>query len=151
MRKISRALISVTDKAGVVDLTRGLKELGVEILSTGGTARLLREAGIAVKDVSEVTGLQEMLDGRVKTLHPVIHGGILARRDNEEHIRTLERLSIGLIDMVVVNLYPFEQVAGRPGSSFADVIENIDIGGPAMIRRSGISSHPQYQTETQRR
>ena len=134
MRKISRALISVTDKAGVVDLARGLTEWGVEILSTGGTARLLREAGIAVKDVSEVTGLPEMLDGRVKTLHPVIHGGILARRDNEEHLRTLERHSIGLIDMVVVNLYPFEQVASRPGSSFADVIENIDIGGPTMIR-----------------
>ena len=134
MRKISRALISVTDKTGVVELTHGLKQWGVEVLSTGGTARLLREAGIAVKDVSEVTGLPEMLDGRVKTLHPAIHGGILARRDNEEHRRTLDRLSIGFIDMVVVNLYPFEQVASCDGASFAEVIENIDIGGPAMIR-----------------
>ena len=134
MRKISRALISVTDKTGVVDLARSLSEFGVEILSTGGTARLLRDAGIPVKDVSEATGLQEMLDGRVKTLHPAIHGGILARRDNEEHLRTLEQLSIGLIDMVVVNLYAFEEVASRAGAKFEDVIENIDIGGPSMIR-----------------
>ncbi|MBI2817374.1 MAG: bifunctional phosphoribosylaminoimidazolecarboxamide formyltransferase/IMP cyclohydrolase [Acidobacteria bacterium] len=134
MRKISRALMSVTDKAGLVDLARGLSEFGVEILSTGGTARLLREAGIAVKDVSEVTKMPEMLDGRVKTLHPAVHGALLARRDNLEHMRTLEGQSIGLIDMVVVNLYQFEQVAARPGARFEDVIENIDIGGPSMIR-----------------
>jgi len=134
VKQIYRALISVTDKTGVVELTRGLKEWGGEVISTGGTARLLREAGIAVKDVSEVTGLPEMLDGRVKTLHPAIHGGILARRDTEEHRRTLDRLSIGFIDMVVVNLYPFEQVASRAGANFSEVIENIDIGGPAMIR-----------------
>src|SRR5579885_3040684 len=108
--------------------------MGVEILSTGGTARLLRDSGITVKDVSEVTGLPEMLDGRVKTLHPVIHGGILAKRDNDEHRRTLDRLSIGFIDMVVVNLYQFEQTASRPGVKFDEIIENIDIGGPAMIR-----------------
>ena len=127
MRKILRALISVTDKSGVVDLARGLTGLGVEILSTGGTARLLRDSGIAVKDVSEVTKFPEMLDGRVKTLHPAVHGGILALRSNTEHMKTIEQHSIGLIDMVVVNLYQFEQAAVRPGVSFADVIENIDI------------------------
>ena len=134
MSKISRALISVTDKTGLLDFARGLTEQGVEILSTGGTGRLLREAGIPVKDVAQVTGLPEMLDGRVKTLHPAIHAGILARRDDPAHLRTLEQLSIGLIDLVVVNLYPFEEVASRPQSSFADLIENIDIGGPTMIR-----------------
>jgi len=132
--QISRAIISVTDKAGVLALARGLREHRVEILSTGGTARMLREAGIAVKDVAEVTGLPEMLDGRVKTLHPALHAGILARRDNAEHRRTLEQHAIGFIDMVVVNLYPFEEVAARRDSSFADLIENIDIGGPTMIR-----------------
>ena len=134
MSQILRAVISVTDKTGVLDFARGLREHHVEILSTGGTARMLREAGIAVKDVAEVTGLPEMLDGRVKTLHPTLHAGILARRDDPEHRRTLEQHSIGLIDMVVVNLYPFEAVAARRDSSFADLIENIDIGGPTMIR-----------------
>ncbi len=134
MRKISRALISVTDKAGLADFARGLAELKVEILSTGGTARLLRDSGIAVKDVSEITAMPEMLDGRVKTLHPAVHGALLARRDNPEHLRTLERMSIGLIDMVVVNLYAFEQTAARPGVTFEEIIENIDIGGPSMIR-----------------
>ncbi|MBI1954839.1 MAG: bifunctional phosphoribosylaminoimidazolecarboxamide formyltransferase/IMP cyclohydrolase, partial [Acidobacteria bacterium] len=134
MSKMARALISVTDKTGVADFARGLTKYGVEIVSTGGTARLLREAGLAVRDVSELTGLPEMLDGRVKTLHPAIHGGILARRSEEGHRRTLEQLSIGWIDMVVVNLYPFEEVARRPQASFAELIENIDIGGPAMIR-----------------
>ena len=134
MSKMARALISVTDKTGVVDFARGLTKHGVEIVSTGGTARLLREGGLAVKDVSELTGLPEMLDGRVKTLHPAIHGGILARRSEEGHRRTLEQLSIGWIDMVVVNLYPFEEVAQRPQAKFAELIENIDIGGPAMIR-----------------
>ncbi len=134
MKQISRALISVTDKTGLADFVRGLREWEVEILSTGGTARLLRETGIAVQDVSDVTGVPEMLDGRVKTLHPVIHAGILARRDNPDHRRTLERLSIGWIDLVVVNLYPFEEVAGRRQASFEDLIENIDIGGPTLIR-----------------
>jgi len=111
--QISRAIISVTDKTGVLEFARGLAEHHVEVLSTGGTARMLREAGVAVKDVAEVTGLPEMLDGRVKTLHPTLHAGILARRDSAEHRRTLEQHGIGFIDMVVVNLYPFEEVAAR--------------------------------------
>ena len=134
MSKISRALISVTEKKGVLELARGLQEQQVEILSTGGTGRMLREAGVAVQDVSEVTGMAEMLDGRVKTLHPKLHAGILARRDNAEHRRTLEQQAIGFIDMVVVNLYPFEQVAARAETTFEELIENIDIGGPTMIR-----------------
>ncbi|MBI4460871.1 MAG: bifunctional phosphoribosylaminoimidazolecarboxamide formyltransferase/IMP cyclohydrolase [Acidobacteria bacterium] len=134
MSKIGRALISVTDKTGVLEFARGLTEHGVEVVSTGGTARLLREGNLAVRDVSELTGLPEMLDGRVKTLHPAIHGGILGRRSEESHRRTLEKHSIGWIDMVVVNLYAFEEVARRPQASFEELIENIDIGGPAMIR-----------------
>ncbi|HWP85442.1 MAG TPA: bifunctional phosphoribosylaminoimidazolecarboxamide formyltransferase/IMP cyclohydrolase, partial [Terriglobia bacterium] len=133
MGKIARALISVTDKTGIVEFARGLGQWGVEIISTGNTARQLREAGLAVKDISELTGMPEMLDGRVKTLHPAVHGGILARRDNPEHVRTLQQHSIGWIDLVVVNLYPFEEVAAR-GARFEDLIENIDIGGPSMIR-----------------
>ena len=134
MRKILRALISVSDKRGIAGLARELDVLGIEIISTGGTARLLREAGIAVRDVSEVTGFPEMLDGRVKTLHPKIAGGLLAVRGNPEHMRALEDHGIGRIDMVVVNLYPFEDVAARPDVSFDELIENIDIGGPTMIR-----------------
>ena len=118
----------------MVDFARGLQEWGVEILSTGGTGKMLREAEIPVKDVAEVTGFPEMLDGRVKTLHPAVHGGILARRNNETHRRMLEQAKIGWIDMVVVNLYAFEQVAARPSAKFSDLIENVDIGGPAMIR-----------------
>jgi phosphoribosylaminoimidazolecarboxamide formyltransferase/IMP cyclohydrolase len=138
--KIARALISVTDKTGIVDFARGLGKWGVEIVSTGNTARQLRDAGLAVKDVSEVTGMPEMLDGRVKTLHPAVHGGILARRDNPAHRSTLEKHSIGWIDLVVVNLYPFEQVAAR-GAKFEDLIENIDIGGPSMIRSAAKNFH----------
>ena len=134
MQKIQRALMSVTDKSGLAEFAKGLAEMGVEILSTGGTAKLLRDAGIPVKDVSEVTKMPEMLDGRVKTLHPAIHGGLLARRDNEEHRKTLERLSIGWIDMVVVNLYQFEATAANAGVTFEELIENIDIGGPSMVR-----------------
>ena len=141
MSKIQRALISVTDKTGVVELARGLGKFGVEILSTGGTAFLLREAGISVTDVAQVTGMPEMLDGRVKTLHPAIHGGILARRDNEAHRQALAKLSIGFIDLVVVNLYAFEEVALRPQASFDDLIENIDIGGPSMIRSAAKNFH----------
>jgi phosphoribosylaminoimidazolecarboxamide formyltransferase/IMP cyclohydrolase len=126
--------MSVTDKTGIVDFAAGLRKWGVEILSTGGTAKLLREGGVPVKDVSEVTGMPEMLDGRVKTLHPAVHGGILGRRSNAAHRRTLEQMSIGWIDLVVVNLYAFEEVAARGSASFEDLIENIDIGGPAMIR-----------------
>ena len=134
MHKIRRVLISVTDKRGVADLARRLHALEVEVVSTGGTARLLRQEGIPVRDVSEVTGFPEMLDGRVKTLHPKIAGGLLAVRANAEHMRALEEHGIGPIDMVVVNLYPFEEVAARPGVSFEELIENIDIGGPTMIR-----------------
>jgi phosphoribosylaminoimidazolecarboxamide formyltransferase/IMP cyclohydrolase len=131
---VRRALISVHDKTGVVDFARGLAKLGVEILSTGGTARLLREAGVGVKDVAEVTEFPEMLDGRVKTLHPRIHGGILARRDVPEHLATLDRHRIPAIDLVVVSLYPFEATVARGGVTLAEAIEQIDVGGPTMIR-----------------
>lgn len=134
MKKIARALISVSDKAGVVHFARGLVDLGVEIISTGGTAALLRKEGIAARDVAEVTGFPEMLDGRVKTLHPVIHGGILAVRSNAEHERQRREHGIGAIDLVAVNLYPFEKTAAREGVAMEELIENIDIGGPSMIR-----------------
>jgi phosphoribosylaminoimidazolecarboxamide formyltransferase / IMP cyclohydrolase len=134
MPKIERALLSVTEKAGVAEFARKLNDLGVELISTGGTARLLRESGIPVRDVAAVTGFPEMLDGRVKTMHPKVTGGILAIRENPEHMRALAEHSIAPIDMVVVNLYPFEKVAARPGAALEDLIENIDIGGPTMIR-----------------
>jgi len=134
MVKIKRALISLSDKNGILDLARVLKKFDVEIISTGGTAKLLRENGIQVKDVSLYTGFPEMLDGRVKTLHPNIHGGLLALRPNLEHMRLLEEQNIGLIDLVVVNLYPFEKTISKPGVSIEEVIENIDIGGPSMLR-----------------
>lgn len=134
MVKIRRALISLSDKTGIVDLARELKKFEVEIISTGGTAKLLRENNIQVNDVSLYTGFPEMLDGRVKTLHPKVHGGLLALRANHEHMRTLEEQGIGLIDLVVVNLYPFEKTISKPGVSIDEVIENIDIGGPAMLR-----------------
>jgi phosphoribosylaminoimidazolecarboxamide formyltransferase/IMP cyclohydrolase len=129
-----RVLISVTDKTGVSEFAQGLAALGAELISTGGTARLLRESGVPVRDVSEVTGFPEMLDGRVKTMHPKITGAILAIRDNPEHAAALREHSIEPIDMVVVNLYQFEKVAARADASLADLIENIDIGGPTMIR-----------------
>ncbi len=134
MTKVGRALISVHDKTGVVDFARGLVALGAEIISTGGTARLLRESGIAVVDVAEVTGFPEMLDGRVKTLHPKVHGGLLARRELPEHVAALERHGIRPIDLVAVTLYPFEQTVARAGVTLEEAIENIDIGGPSMIR-----------------
>jgi phosphoribosylaminoimidazolecarboxamide formyltransferase/IMP cyclohydrolase len=134
MRKISRALLSVSDKTGIVDFAAGLVELGVEILSTGGTARLLRESGLKIRDVSEVTGFPEMLDGRVKTLHPKVHGGILAVRSDPEHQKQVAQHGIEFIDLVAVNLYPFEKTAAKPGVTFKELIENIDIGGPSMIR-----------------
>ncbi|WP_299044608.1 bifunctional phosphoribosylaminoimidazolecarboxamide formyltransferase/IMP cyclohydrolase [uncultured Tateyamaria sp.] len=130
---VRRALISVSDKTGLVDFATALAGHGVELLSTGGTARALREAGLAVKDVSEVTSFPEMMDGRVKTLHPVVHGGLLALRDNDEHVAAMDEHGIGAIDLVVVNLYPFEETVAK-GADYAEVIENIDIGGPAMIR-----------------
>jgi len=134
MLKVNRALISVSDKKGVLAFAKGLHVLGVEILSTGGTARQLREAGIPVKEVSEYTGFPEMLDGRVKTLHPKIHGGLLARRDKPEHMEQVKKHKIGLIDMAVVNLYPFASVARKKNVSLEEAIENIDIGGPSMLR-----------------
>jgi phosphoribosylaminoimidazolecarboxamide formyltransferase/IMP cyclohydrolase len=134
MSTVKRALLSVHDKTGVVDFAKGLAGLGVEILSTGGTAKLLRDSGVPVVDVAQVTGFPEMLDGRVKTLHPKVHGGILARRDTPAHMQALESHGIGPIDLVVVALYPFEQTVARPGVTVEEAIENIDIGGPSMIR-----------------
>ncbi len=133
MKSIKRAIISVYDKTGIVDFARGLESLNVELISTGGTAKMLRKTGIKVRDISEITGFPEILDGRVKTLHPVVHAGILAIRDNEEHMKLLKEHNIGLIDMVVVNLYPFEEML-KKGAPHADIIENIDIGGPTMLR-----------------
>ena len=130
---LTRALISVSDKTGLVDFARALAARGVEILSTGGTAKALREAGVRVKDVAEVTGFPEMMDGRVKTLHPKVHGGLLALRGNKEHLAAMEAHGIAPIDLLVVNLYPFEETVAK-GADYADCIENIDIGGPAMIR-----------------
>ncbi len=129
-----RALLSVSDKTGVIDFARGLEQLGWELVSTGGTARAIREAGIAVRDISDVTGFPEMLDGRVKTLHPVVHGGLLARRDLPEHMHALAEHHIAPIDLVAVNLYPFRQTAAKQGVAPEDVIEQIDIGGPSMLR-----------------
>src|SRR6266550_995485 len=132
--KIRRALISVSDKTGIVDFARELKQFGVEIISTGGTAKTLRDAGLSVRDVSDVTRFPEMMDGRIKTLHPRIHGGLLAVRDNPEHLAAMKAHDIEPIDMVVVNLYPFEQTILRKGVTLKEGIEQIDIGGPAMIR-----------------
>src|SRR5450432_4101861 len=134
MAIIQRALLSVTDKTGLVDFARQLAGMGVELISTGGTAKLLRDSGIAVKDISELTGFPEMLDGRVKTLHPKVHGGILHRRENAAHRGAVAEHDIQPIDMVVVNLYAFEKTASRPGVPFEEIVENIDIGGPSMIR-----------------
>lgn len=131
---IQRALISVSDKTGLVDFAKGLVDLGIEILSTGGTAGLLRKAGLTVTDVSTHTGSPEILDGRVKTLHPKIHGGILARRDLDSHAQQMAEHDIAPIDMVVVNLYPFQQTIAAPNCLLSDAIENIDIGGPTMVR-----------------
>ena len=132
--KITQALISVSDKRGVVDFARALAELGVSILSTGGSAKLLREAGLAVTEVSDYTGFPEMLDGRVKTLHPKVHGGILGIRGNAEHAATMQKHGIPPIDLVVVNLYPFAQTVAKKDCTLEDAIENIDIGGPTMVR-----------------
>jgi phosphoribosylaminoimidazolecarboxamide formyltransferase/IMP cyclohydrolase len=136
MRKIERAIISVTDKTGVVDFAKALSEFGVQILSTGGTARVMREGEVPVTDISEYTGFPEMLDGRVKTLHPKVHGGLLGLRDNPEHVRVMEEHGIQNIDLVVVNLYQFEKAAAKEGVRLEDAVEEIDIGGPAMLRSS---------------
>ncbi len=129
-----RALISVSDKTGIVEFAKQLNELGIEIVSTGGTYNKLKEAGLPVIGISEVTGFPECLDGRVKTLHPKIHAGLLAMRSNEEHMKQIRELNVDLIDMVVVNLYPFKQTIMKPGVTLAEAIENIDIGGPTMLR-----------------
>ena len=127
---IRRALLSVSDKAGLVELGQALERRGVELVSTGGTAKALRDAGLTVKDISELTGFPEMMDGRVKTLHPKVHGGLLAVRDNPEHAAAMESHEIGAIDLVVVNLYPFEATVAK-GADRDEIIENIDIGGPS--------------------
>jgi len=134
MATIKRALISVSDKTGIIDFAKNLSALGVEILSTGGTAKLFRDNNIPVIEVSDYTGFPEMLDGRVKTLHPKVHGGILGRRDLPEHVSAMQSQGIPNIDMVVVNLYPFEATVANPDCTLEDAIENIDIGGPAMVR-----------------
>ena len=129
-----RALISVSDKTGVVDFAKGLREAGWEVIATGGTMKLLRESGVEVLNISDVTGFPEICDGRVKTLHPKVHGGLLARRDDPEHLRELRENGIEFIDLVCVNLYPFRETIAKPGVKMADAIENIDIGGPSMLR-----------------
>ena len=130
---VRRALLSVSDKTGLVDLGQALSDRGIELVSTGGSARTLRDAGLEVRDVSQITGFPEMMDGRVKTLHPMVHGGLLALRDNDDHIASMTDHGIGAIDLLVVNLYPFEETVAKD-ADFDTCIENIDIGGPAMIR-----------------
>ena len=134
MTTIKQALLSVSDKTGLVEFARSLVALGVSLLSTGGTAKLLADAGLKVTEVADYTGFPEMLDGRVKTLHPKIHGGLLARRDMASHMQAIEKADIPAIDLLVVNLYPFESTVANPDCTLEDAIENIDIGGPAMVR-----------------
>src|SRR5262245_54177336 len=141
LRTIRRALLSVSDKTGLLELARALAGHGVDLISTGGTRKALADAGLAVRDIADVTGFPEMLDGRVKTLHPLVHGGILAVRDNTQHAATVKQHGIGLIDMVVCNLYPFEATVAKPGSTHEDIIENIDIGGPSMVRAAAKNYH----------
>ena len=152
-RPIKRALLSVTDKTNLIPFAARLQVLGIELVSTGGTAKALRDAGLPVRDISDLTGFPEMLDGRVKTLHPRVHGGILHVRSNPEHVEAVQAHGIEPIDMVVVNLYAFEQTAGKPGVRFAEVIENIDIGGPSMVRSAAknfadvaiVTDHASYE------
>ncbi|OKY74481.1 MAG: IMP cyclohydrolase [Desulfobulbaceae bacterium DB1] len=136
MKKAERALISLTDKSGIEGFAKELEALGIEILSTGGTAKKLRDSGIKVKDVSEFTGFPEMLDGRVKTLHPKVHGGILAQKGNPDHLRQMKEHGLEAIDIVAVNLYAFDKATADPNCTLAHAIENIDIGGPTMLRSS---------------
>src|SRR3954451_9842925 len=133
LRRIKRALLSVSDKSGLIDFARALADHGIELVSTGGTAKAIADAGLKVRDVSDLTGFPEMMDGRVKTLHPKVHGGLLAIRDNAEHAASMKDHGIAPIDLLVVNLYPFEATVAK-GAAYDDCIENIDIGGPAMIR-----------------
>jgi phosphoribosylaminoimidazolecarboxamide formyltransferase/IMP cyclohydrolase len=139
--KIKRALISVSDKTGAVELGQTLHAMGVQILSTGGTARSLQEAGIPVMEVSRYTGFPEMMDGRIKTLHPKIHGALLGKRDNADHMKQMKTHGIEPIDLVVVNLYPFEKTVAKPNCTLEEAIENIDIGGPTMLRSSAKNYH----------
>jgi phosphoribosylaminoimidazolecarboxamide formyltransferase/IMP cyclohydrolase len=141
LRTIRRALLSVSDKTGLVDLAKALAGYGVELISTGGTKKTLADARLAVRDIADVTGFPEMLDGRVKTLHPRVHGGILAIRDNPEHQAVIEREKIGLIDLVVCNLYPFEATLAKPHATHEDIVENIDVGGPTMVRAAAKNYH----------
>jgi len=160
MKKMERALISLTDKSGIEGFARALEELGIEILSTGGTAKKLRESGIKVADVSDFTGFPEMLDGRVKTLHPKVHGGILGQRANPAHQEQMAKHGIKPIDLVAVNLYAFEKATSDPGCALDHAIENIDIGGPTLLRASAKNyqdvtvivdpaDYPQVLTEVQ--
>src|SRR5499427_1541696 len=132
-----RAILSVSDKSGLLDLCRGLSKRGVELVSTGGTARALAEAGLPVKNVSDVTGFPEMMDGRVKTLHPKIHAGILARRHRPDDLEAVAAQGVELVDLVVVNLYPFAKAAANPETPFDELVEKIDIGGPSLLRAAG--------------
>jgi phosphoribosylaminoimidazolecarboxamide formyltransferase/IMP cyclohydrolase len=141
LRAVRRALVSVSDKTGLVEFARALVGLGIELVSTGGTRKTLAEAGLPVRDISDVTGFPEMLDGRVKTLHPRVHAGILAVRDNADHMSVLAEHKIGTIDLVVCNLYPFEATLARAGSTHEDIVENIDIGGPSMVRSAAKNYH----------
>src|SRR5829696_14377 len=141
LRHIRRALISVSDKTGIVDFARELSHFNVEIISTGGTAKALRDASITVRDISDITGFPEMMDGRVKTLHPRVHGGLLAIRDNAEHVAAMQEHGIEPIDLVAVNLYPFAETIKREGVTREEAIEQIDIGGPAMIRSAAKNAH----------
>src|ERR1700754_467407 len=131
--KITRALLSVSDKSGLAELGAALARHGVELVSTGGTAKALRDAGLDVRDIADLTGFPEMMDGRVQTLHPMVHGGLLAARDDPQHARAMDEHAIGAIDLVVVNLYPFAQTVAK-GADRDEIIENIDIGGPSMVR-----------------
>jgi len=141
MRKMERALISLTDKSGIEGFARELVDLGIEILSTGGTAKKLRDSGISVKDVSDFTGFPEILDGRVKTLHPMVHGGLLAQRQNPSHTGQMAKHNIRPIDLVAVNLYAFDKATADPNCTLAHAIENIDIGGPTMLRAAAKNYH----------
>src|SRR4030081_2607569 len=140
-RRVTRALLSVSDKSGLIEFARALAGHGVELVSTGGTAKALAAAGLQVRDVSELTGSPEMLDGRVKTLHPKVHGGILHRRQDATHVAAIAEHAIPPIDMVVVNLYAFEKTATKTGVQFEELVENIDIGGPSMIRSAAKNFH----------
>ena len=133
IQRVRRALLSVSDKTGLIEFATALHEAGVELISTGGTAKAIKDAALPVRDVSEVTGFPEMMDGRVKTLHPMVHGGLLAVRDDAEHTQAMEAHGIGGIDLLCVNLYPFEATVAK-GAGYGECVENIDIGGPAMIR-----------------